>query len=97
MVALLCLVTAIVSGIAKLAVDATIQERVPERLRASAFAHSETVLMLAWVVGGGLGLIPVDGRLGVGAAGRRWRAGRAAGGDRRRASCARSGCTAGST
>src|SRR4030095_1795116 len=32
MVALLCLVAAIFSGIAKLAVDATIQERVPERL-----------------------------------------------------------------
>ena len=39
----------------------------PERLRASAFAHSETVLMLACVAGGALGLIPFDGRLGVGA------------------------------
>ena len=64
-VALLCLVAAIVSGIAKLAIDASIQERVPERLRASAFAHSETVLMLAWVGGGAIGLIPLDGRLGV--------------------------------
>jgi MFS family permease len=67
MVVLLCLVTAIVSGIGKLSIDATIQERVPERLKASAFAHSETVLMLAFVVGGALGLIPVDGRVGVGA------------------------------
>jgi len=66
MVALLCLVTAIMSGIAKLAVDATIQERVPERLRASAFAHSETVLMLAFVAGGALGLVPVSGRVGIG-------------------------------
>ncbi|GIF76167.1 MFS transporter [Asanoa siamensis] len=66
MVALLCLVTAVMSGIAKLANDATIQERVPERLRASAFAHSETVLMLAFVAGGGLGLVPVTGRVGVG-------------------------------
>lgn len=65
-VALLCLVTAIVSGIAKLAIDASIQERVPERLRASAFAHSETVLMLAWVAGGAVGLIPLEGHLGVG-------------------------------
>ncbi|GAA0793985.1 MFS transporter [Spirilliplanes yamanashiensis] len=64
-VALLCLVTAVVSGIAKLAIDASIQERVPERLRASAFAHSETVLMLAWVAGGAIGLIPLDGHLGV--------------------------------
>jgi hypothetical protein len=65
MISLLCLVTAIVSGLAKLAVDASIQERIDERVRASAFAHSETVLMLAWVVGGGLGLIPFHGRLGI--------------------------------
>jgi len=68
MVALLCLVTAFMSGISKLAVDASIQERVGERLRASAFAHSETVLMLAWVAGGALGLIPFQGRLGIGVA-----------------------------
>ncbi|MEE6261381.1 MFS transporter [Plantactinospora sonchi] len=66
LVALLCLVTAMTSGIAKLAVDATIQERVRERLRATAFAHSETILMLAFVAGGALGLIPVDGRIGIG-------------------------------
>ena len=65
MVALLCLVAALVSGIAKLAVDASIQERIPERLRASSFAHSETVLMLAFVAGGGLGLVPFDGRMGI--------------------------------
>ncbi|MEV6347004.1 MFS transporter [Actinoplanes sp. NPDC051851] len=67
-VTLLALLTAIFSGIAKLAVDASIQERVPERLRATAFAHSETVLMLAWVTGGGLGLVPLAGRLGIGGA-----------------------------
>jgi MFS family permease len=65
MVTLLALLTATFSGLAKLAVDASIQERVPERQRATAFAHSETALMLAWVAGGGLGLIPVDGRLGL--------------------------------
>ncbi|GAA4437973.1 hypothetical protein GCM10023170_007870 [Phytohabitans houttuyneae] len=65
MVALLCLVTAFMSGISKLAVDASIQERIGERLRASAFAHSETVLMVAWVAGGALGLIPFQGRLGI--------------------------------
>jgi hypothetical protein len=65
MVALLALVTSIFSGISKLAVDASIQERVPERLRASAFAHSETVLMIAWVVGGAVGIIPLNGRLGI--------------------------------
>ncbi|MEU7943716.1 MFS transporter [Micromonospora taraxaci] len=65
MVALLCLVAALVSGISKLAVDASIQERIPERLRASSFAHSETVLMLAFVAGGGLGLVPFNGRMGI--------------------------------
>jgi hypothetical protein len=64
-VALLCLVTAVASGLAKLAVDAVIQERLPERVRASAFAHSETLLMFAWVAGGALGLIPMGGRLGL--------------------------------
>ncbi|WP_431935997.1 MFS transporter [Micromonospora sp. RP3T] len=65
MVALLCLVAALMSGIAKLAVDASIQERIPERLRASSFAHSETALMLAFVAGGGLGLVPFTGLIGV--------------------------------
>ncbi|WP_455430586.1 MFS transporter [Paractinoplanes durhamensis] len=65
MLALLALITAIFSGISKLAIDASIQERVPERLRASAFAHSETVLMIAWVAGGAIGIIPLAGRLGV--------------------------------
>ncbi|MGB2568880.1 MFS transporter [Micromonospora citrea] len=65
MVAVLCLVAATSSGIAKLAVDASIQERIPERLRASSFAHSETALMLAFVAGGGLGLVPFDGRIGI--------------------------------
>ncbi|GLY98167.1 MFS transporter [Actinoplanes sp. NBRC 103695] len=65
MVALLALIAAIFSGISKLAIDASIQERVPERLRASAFGHSETVLMIAWVLGGAIGIIPLSGRLGV--------------------------------
>jgi hypothetical protein len=64
-IALLCLVTALASGLAKLAVDAVIQERTDERTRASAFAHSETLLMVAWVLGGALGLIPFPGRWGM--------------------------------
>jgi MFS family permease len=67
-VSLLCLATAVASGLAKLAVDASIQERIPDTVRASAFAHAETILMLAWVVGGAVGLIPFHGRLGVGLA-----------------------------
>ncbi|WP_236717937.1 MFS transporter, partial [Actinoplanes sp. TFC3] len=65
MVALFSLVASIFSGISKLAVDASIQERVPERLRASAFAHSETVLMIAWVIGGAVGIIPLNGHIGI--------------------------------
>jgi MFS family permease len=65
LVALFALIASIFSGISKLAVDASFQERVPERLRASAFAHSETVLMIAFVVGGGIGLLPLGGRTGV--------------------------------
>ncbi|MFC0004989.1 MFS transporter [Micromonospora siamensis] len=65
LVAVLCLVTALFSGLAKLAVDASIQERIPERLRASSFAHSETALMLAFVAGGALGLVPFTGRIGI--------------------------------
>jgi MFS family permease len=65
MVALLCLLTAFISGVSKLAIDASIQERIGDRLRASAFAHSETVLMLAFVAGGAAGLIPFQGRLGI--------------------------------
>ncbi|MDR7279626.1 hypothetical protein J2S41_006404 [Catenuloplanes atrovinosus] len=65
MLTLLSLITAAMSGIAKLTVDATIQERISERLRASAFAHSETILMLAWVAGGAIALIPLGIRSGL--------------------------------
>jgi hypothetical protein len=67
-VVLLCLATAVASGLAKLAVDAAIQERIPDTVRASAFAHAETLLMLAWVAGGALGLIRLSGHVGVGLA-----------------------------
>lgn len=63
--AALCLVAAFCSGVAKLSVDAVIQERIDERLRASAFSHSETALMLAFVLGGGIGLVPLAGTAGA--------------------------------
>jgi MFS family permease len=63
--AALCLVVAFSSGVAKLSVDAVIQEKLPERVRASAFSHSETLLMLAFVVGGAIGLVPFEGRIGA--------------------------------
>ncbi len=68
MTALLCLVAAVSSGLAKLSVDSAIQERIAERMRTTAFAHSETVLMLAFVTGSALGLIPMPGRFGIGVA-----------------------------
>ncbi|MGH3742418.1 MAG: MFS transporter, partial [Micromonosporaceae bacterium] len=61
----LCLAAALASGISKLALDAVIQERTPEKLRATAFARSETILILAWVAGGGVGLIPLSGQVGL--------------------------------
>jgi hypothetical protein len=67
-IALFALVASAATGLAKLAVDATIQERVPERIRATAFGRSETIFMIAWVFGGALGLIPFGGRLGIGIA-----------------------------
>ncbi|MFL6022180.1 MAG: MFS transporter [Marmoricola sp.] len=41
----------------KLSLDATIQRDVAENYRTSAFARSETVLQLSWVVGGFLGVL----------------------------------------
>jgi len=67
-VLLLCLLAAISAGLAKLALDSSIGERIDERLRATAFARSETLLMLAFVGGGAVGLIPMPGRVGVGLA-----------------------------
>jgi hypothetical protein len=67
-VAVVALCAATCSALAKVALDAVIQRDLPERSRASAFGRSETVLQLAWVAGGALGvLLPHDTyRLGFG-------------------------------
>ncbi|RYP84796.1 MFS transporter [Nocardioides guangzhouensis] len=54
--------------LAKLSLDSTIQRDVHERVRTSAFARSDTLLQLAWVVGGFVGIaMPLDPpRLGLG-------------------------------
>lgn len=67
-VALAALVAATCSALAKVALDAVVQRELPEQSRASAFGRSETVLQLAWVFGGALGvLLPHDTfRLGFG-------------------------------
>jgi hypothetical protein len=62
---LLALIAAAGSGLAKLASDAVIQQTLPEEMRASAFAHAETVLQLAFVAGGAIGLIPFAGPVGL--------------------------------
>ena len=75
------LVSSVTNALGKVSLDAIIQREVPESLRASAFARSETMLQLAWVVGGALRDRPPAHRLaglhrGRGAAGARRRADR---------------------
>lgn len=63
------LVAGVTNNLAKLSLDAIIQRDVPDWLRASAFGRSETLLQLAWVVGGALGTsLPLDARIGFGVA-----------------------------
>jgi MFS family permease len=58
-------VAALTNALGKVSLDAIVQREVPERLRASAFARSETVLQLSWVVGGAFGIaLPPTGWLG---------------------------------
>lgn len=43
-----------------------IQRDVPEAVRTSAFARSETLLQVAWVLGGSIGIaLPLNGVLGM--------------------------------
>ncbi len=57
------------SALGKLALDALVQREVPDDVRSSAFARSETVLQLAWVAGGALGIsLPIPGAYGLGIA-----------------------------
>ncbi|MER6359471.1 MFS transporter [Kitasatospora sp. NPDC001527] len=54
------------ASLGKLSLDALIQRDVPEAVRTSAFARSETALQLSWVAGGAVGiLLPLDGALGL--------------------------------
>ncbi|WP_425566350.1 MFS transporter [Saccharothrix longispora] len=55
------LVGATASSLAKVSLDAVIQDDVPDESRASAFGRSETILQLGWVFGGALGvLLPTE-------------------------------------
>ena len=56
----------IVQALGKLSLDALIQRDMPEEFRTSAFARSETLMQMSWVVGGGLAMaLPLNGRFGM--------------------------------
>jgi hypothetical protein len=51
------LVTSAAAAIAKASLDASLQDDLPEKSRASAFGRSESLLQLAWVLGGATGVL----------------------------------------
>jgi MFS family permease len=54
-------VASLAAGLGKVSLDAIIQRDVPSAQHASAFARSETLLQLAWVLGGAAGIaLPAD-------------------------------------
>jgi hypothetical protein len=66
---LLGLTAGLAQSFGKLSLDALIQRDIPDHARASAFARSETLLQLSWVVGGFIGIaLPLMPRLGLGVA-----------------------------
>ncbi|MFE3161710.1 MFS transporter [Streptomyces sp. NPDC059224] len=66
LVAVLAAVAGFAQALAKLCLDALIQRDVPEQVRTSAFARSETLLQMAWVFGGAVGIVmPLNGTLGL--------------------------------
>ncbi|MFG2969259.1 MULTISPECIES: MFS transporter [unclassified Streptomyces] len=66
LVAVLAAVAGFGQALAKLSLDALIQRDVPELVRTSAFARSETLLQVAWVFGGAVGIVmPLNGTLGL--------------------------------
>ncbi|MFE9536874.1 MFS transporter [Streptomyces sp. NPDC006691] len=66
MVAVLGATAGLTQALAKLSLDAMIQRDVPEEVRTSAFARSETLLQVAWVLGGAIGIaLPLNGLLGM--------------------------------
>ncbi len=60
------LVAGMSQSLGKLSLDALIQHEVPEIVRTSVFARSETLLQLSWVIGGFMGVfMPLNARLGL--------------------------------
>ncbi len=65
-VLLLGLTAGVSQSLAKLSLDSTIQRDVPDRIRTSAFARSDALLQLAWVLGGFVGIVmPLIPQLGL--------------------------------
>ncbi|MFE7529009.1 MFS transporter [Kitasatospora sp. NPDC057542] len=65
-VALVAGVAGMAASLGKLSLDALIQRDVPETVRTSAFARSETLMQLSWVAGGAVGiLLPLNGKVGL--------------------------------
>jgi hypothetical protein len=64
--ALAILVANVAGSLGKLGLDSVIQRDAVEHVRTSAFARSETVLQLSWVLGGFLAIVlPSNGSLGL--------------------------------
>ncbi|MFD3516058.1 MFS transporter [Streptomyces sp. NPDC058657] len=67
LVAVLGATAGLCQALGKLSLDALIQRDVPEAVRNSAFARSETLLQVAWVAGGAIGIaLPLVASLGMG-------------------------------
>ncbi|MGW2189058.1 MFS transporter [Streptomyces sp. NPDC001719] len=65
-VAVVAAVAGISQALGKQSLDSLIQRDVPEEVRTSAFARSETLLQMSWVVGGAIGIVlPLNGTLGM--------------------------------
>ena len=65
-IVMLSLVVGLCQQVGKLALDAVIQETVPEHMRTSVFGRSETLIQLSWVIGGGLAVVlPSDATIGM--------------------------------
>ncbi|MGW1077770.1 MFS transporter [Streptomyces sp. NPDC002537] len=65
-VAVVAAVAGIAQALGKQSLDSLIQRDVPEEVRTSAFARSETLLQMSWVAGGAIGiLLPLHGVLGM--------------------------------
>ena len=66
LVAFLAAVAGFAQALGKLSLDALIQRDVPELVRTSAFARSETLLQMSWVLGGAVGIVlPLRGSFGL--------------------------------